>query len=458
MAERTEEWHPARLIPTVGIRGQEEQERRATSSLLAVMAAVPEFGRALLSGLGAPRGRISTFAEVQLKDRDGKVSIPDGAIVVERGKTRWRSLLEVKTGEVALQSDQVNRYLDMARQHDFDAVLTISNQITAAPEEVPVDLDRRKARAVGLYHLSWWRVITEAIVQHRHTGVDDPDQAWILGELIAYLDNERSGASGFQDMGDKWVKVRNAAADGTLRASDPEAGEVAKRWDQFIDYLCLGLSQDLGRDVRPVRSRAHREERLNATVKALAETGALDGAIRVPDAVGPISVRADLRARQVSTSARMDAPKEGRPLTRIKWVLRQLKSAPDDLRLDVAFAGARETTSLLLSEAREYPQRLLSPTDAKRQPRAFDLTLTRPMGTKRGKGERSFVRETRQQAVDFYRTLVQELKAWQPPAPKLPGETEEAPPTPEHEPPPFAMPEREAGEAFDPARVRGVYT
>ena len=90
-------WHPARLIPTSGIRGQEEQEKRATSSLLAVMGAVPEFGRAVLRRLGAPKGRITTFAEVQLKDADGKLSIPDGAIVVERGKTRWRCLVEVKT-------------------------------------------------------------------------------------------------------------------------------------------------------------------------------------------------------------------------------------------------------------------------------------------------------------------------------------------------------------------------
>jgi hypothetical protein len=146
-----EEWHPARLIPTAGIRGQEEQERRATSSLLAVMGAVPEFGRALLSGLDAPRGRISTFAEVQLKDADGKLSIPDGAIVVERGKTRWRCLLEVKTSGAALKPEQVNRYLDMAREHGFDAVLTISNQITATPKESPVAIDRARRAALGSF-------------------------------------------------------------------------------------------------------------------------------------------------------------------------------------------------------------------------------------------------------------------------------------------------------------------
>ncbi len=40
-------WQEARLIPTSGINGGEEQERRATSALLAVMGSVKEFGRAL---------------------------------------------------------------------------------------------------------------------------------------------------------------------------------------------------------------------------------------------------------------------------------------------------------------------------------------------------------------------------------------------------------------------------
>jgi hypothetical protein len=450
--EREEGWHPARLIPTAGIRGQEEQERRATSSLLAVMGAVPEFGRAILADLGAPRGRISTYAEVQLKDADGKLSIPDGAIVVERGQTRWSCLVEVKTAGAPLKPEQVARYLDMAREHGFDAVLTISNEITASPRESPVAVDRRKVRSVRLFHLSWWRVITEAIVQHRFRGIDDPDQAWILGELIAYLDHEKSGASGFQDMGDQWVKVRNAAANGTLRASDPEAREVAERWHQFVDYLCLGLSQDLGRDVRPMRPRKQTSDaRHDATAKGLADAGTLEASVRVPDAIGPLTAQADLRTRQVRTSVAVEAPRDGRPLTRINWILRQLRHAPKDLRVDVRFAGARETTAVLLDEAREHPQRLLSTTDAKREPRAFTLTMTRSMGTKRGKGEKSFVLETRQQTVDFYRRIVQDLRPWQPSAPKLPSEPEPAPAEPAAEPPPFSGEgEREPGEGIDP--------
>ena len=62
MAE--ESWHEARLIPTSGINGAEEQERRATSALLAVLVAVKEFGRGFVKPFGAPGGTLECFIEV----------------------------------------------------------------------------------------------------------------------------------------------------------------------------------------------------------------------------------------------------------------------------------------------------------------------------------------------------------------------------------------------------------
>ncbi len=47
-------WRRARLIPASRVEG--EPDRRAASVLLAVMAAVREFGRGLTQPLGAPRG------------------------------------------------------------------------------------------------------------------------------------------------------------------------------------------------------------------------------------------------------------------------------------------------------------------------------------------------------------------------------------------------------------------
>jgi hypothetical protein len=416
----SDKWMPARLIPVAGIRGQDEQEIRAASSLLAVMGAVDEFGKALLREVGAPAGRITTFTEVPLKNADGKTLRPDGAITVERGKTSWRCLVEVKTGNAPLKADQVSNYLDLAREHEFDAVLTISNQISGGPQDVPVTVDRRKLRRVDLRHLSWWRILTEAVMQHQHRGVKDPDQAWILGELIAYLEHEKSGAIGFEDMGQNWVKVRNSARDGTIRVADPGVRDVVDRWEQFIEYLCLGLSQDLGVQVTSAQSKAKDGERwTESLLTALESEGKLTSSFRVPGAVGPIDVEADLRARQTRANVKVSAPKEGRPLTRINWILRQVGKAPKDLRVEVQFARTKETTALLLSDALEEPKALLSPSDPKREPRAFSLSLARPLGTKRGRGERSFVLETRRQVVGFYGGLVEDLTGWQPKAPKL---------------------------------------
>ena len=207
------DWVPARLISTAGIRGQEEQEKRATSALLAVLSAVPDFGTRLLSRIGAPRGRVSAFTEVRRKDAVGKVHIPDGVVVIERGKKRWSCLVEVKTGRTRLDPLQVERYLSMARLHGFDGLLTISNQIRTDPESHPYPVDGRSYGRLAVRHISWWHVLTEAIFQHRFRGIADPDQAWVLGELVRYLDDEASGASGFDGMGEEWPREREAARD-----------------------------------------------------------------------------------------------------------------------------------------------------------------------------------------------------------------------------------------------------
>ena len=444
-------WRTARLIPTTGIGGQDEQEQRATSSLLAVMKAVPQFGRAILTLAGAPTGRVSTFTEVRFPEENGKLSIPDGAVIVEWGKKRWVCLVEVKTGGAELRAEQITRYVDLARTNGFDAVLTISNQITASPTEVPIAVDARRLKKVALRHLSWWQVMTTARVQHKHRGISDPDQAWILGELIAYLDHERAGAGGFEDMGDKWVAVRDGARTKMLRAADPGVRQVVARWEQFIEYLALGLTQDLGEEVLPLwPKKLDPAARLDAGIRALVDDGKLTAAIRVPGAVAPIELEADLRTRLFTTAVEVTGPREGRSKTRISWLLRQLKDAPDTTRVRVRYPNAKDTVSAILKEVRDKPEKLLLPSDPKRDPKLFRIAQAKELGTKRGKGTGSFVLESKNQASEFYRTTVQQLRAWSASAPRLPaaGEpSDEATP----EPPPFSSPaERTFGSASLP--------
>jgi hypothetical protein len=423
-------WRHARLIPTTGTRSQQEQEKRATSCLLAVMHGVPEFGHALLHELGAPKAPvIETFAEVRLKDAQGKTVIPDGAIVCRRAGKAWTALVEVKTGSARLKDDQVTSYVDAARANGFDGVLTISTQITASVDESPVTVSGVKLRSVCLWHLSWWRILTEAVVQQRYRKISDPDQEWVLRELIHYLSNEASGAFGFEDMGESWVPVRKAAHDGTLRHTDPGARDVAERWEQFTQYLALSFSQELGAAVTVQRARKKTTgERIDAAAKTLASVGMLDATLRVPDAIGPLKIRADLRARQTLVSVTIDAPTEGQLRARFSWLLKQLSDAPDDLLIEATFPNARVTTAAPLGMLREDPKALFYPPDPKRLPRTFTVSRSRTMGHKRGRAEGSFVRETSAHAVAFYRDQVQELKPWQAKAPKVREPEPEKPP------------------------------
>ena len=103
------EWERARLFPISGIGGADEQERRASSALLAVIQSVKEFGRALTAPMGAPTGRLSTFIEVPFDDGDKKLR-PDGLIQVVSGHRTWTALVEIKTGRHDLIPGQIESY------------------------------------------------------------------------------------------------------------------------------------------------------------------------------------------------------------------------------------------------------------------------------------------------------------------------------------------------------------
>jgi hypothetical protein len=182
----------------------------------------------------------------------------------------------------------------------------------------------------------------------------------------------------------------------------------------------------------------------------MVEQGRLMASMRVPDAAGPLDLEADLRGRRFRTSVVVTAPRDGRPTTRINWMLRQLAAVRDDVLVEVRYPNQKEPTSTTLKDARVKPERLLYAADPKREPMSFRVTMSKDLGMKRGRLAGSFVHESKQQTSDFYRSIVQGLRAWAAVAPKLPPQptTDETVATPE--PPPFSGGNREFGDATEP--------
>jgi hypothetical protein len=428
MAEQS--WHEARLIPTSGINGADEQERRATSALLAVMTAVKEYGRDLVKPFGAPAGTLECYIEVPFLLGDKKL-YPDGLVRVTRGTKTWTALVEVKTGGNELATEQLENYLDIAREQGFDAVITISNEIPAIAGQHPTKVDKRKLRKVALHHLAWSQVLAEAVMQKEFRGVADPDQAWILGELIRYLEHSRSGALEFDDMGESWTSVRDAVAAGTLRPTDKGIATVVARFDALLRFASLGLGRRLGTEVVPVLTRKELADptvRAQALTAQLCSTGQLSGAIRIPDTVGALFVTADLRAGRVTCHVDLDAPRDGRATTRVNWLVRQLKNAPETTRVECFTAHSRGSSAAeLLRTVRENPNSLV--TDPAKDIRSFRVATSAGLGTKRGRGRGAFIDSVLGEVDAFYAEVLGDLKAWSAAPPKLrqnsPTETED---------------------------------
>lgn len=422
---KDESWPIARLIPISSASGVEAQERRAVSALLAVMGAVEEFGRALLKPLGAPAGKVEAFIEVPFKVNDISLR-PDGIVAVTRAGTTWGALVEGKTAQNTIDGTQLGMYLDLARELGLESVITISNQFASSSNEYPVEVDRRKLKRISLHHWSWTDVLTEAVVQREHRGVSDPDQAYILGELIRYLSDPRSGVMAFTSMGPSWTSVRDGARARTLRRGDTAVIAVSARWDDLLRYIALELTQELGRGVRlvlPTRERTP-EGRQQALQEALVEHGVLYGAITIPSAAGEITLSADLRAREISAATRIEAPQEGRSRGRVSWLLRQLTEAPEQLKIETRAAYASGTLACALSEARMRPE-LLVP-EGGRDIKEFTLTLSRAPGLNRDTGKGSFADSVLELTRDFYESVLQPLRPWKEPAPKLVKRPQEA--------------------------------
>jgi hypothetical protein len=71
-------------------------------------------------------------------------------IVVTTGKKQWTAIIEAKIGKAELQTEQVELYLDLAKEHRIDAVITLSNQFAATPTHHPVMVKKNKLRSGSL--------------------------------------------------------------------------------------------------------------------------------------------------------------------------------------------------------------------------------------------------------------------------------------------------------------------
>ncbi|MFE1440857.1 TerD family protein [Streptomyces sp. NPDC058739] len=404
-------WKEARLFPVSALKSDRDRETRATSVLLSVMTQVPEFGRRLTAAFGAPAGRMETYTEVSLPHGDSPRR-PDGVIRVERAGKLWTALVETKTNGNALKAEQVQAYMDIATRRGYEAVITLSNDVALEGSPlVDVKVDGRRKHKVALWHLSWAEVAHQAQMLIRHDGVGNMAHAWLLQELLHYLQHENSGCHGFQNMGPAWVPVRNGIDDETLCQGDPRALEVVESWERLIRQVCLGLGGELGQRVLPVQ-RARRGTDPGARRTLLADQLCLDGKLqaelRIEGTPGVLAITADLRTGRLRTSVEIPAPEQGYPLTWAKRLVRRLSEAPADLHVETLVEGEAGGPRGTLERLRPEPGDMLPKSGV--QITGFRLSLFKGMGSTRGNAESGFIRSVDDAVNRFHTSVVAHLE------------------------------------------------
>lgn len=414
----------ARLIPVSGISSEKEAEQRATSALLAVFSVVRDLSVELFSPLGASRAQKATveaWAEVQFS-HNGKRIRPDGMLQVAYGKSTWTALVEVKTGDATLDAEQLNAYWDVARGEKFDHVITVSNEIAPNADTHPTPgLRVRSNSPVQVTHLSWTAILTTAVRLKQHKGVDDPEQAFLLGELIRYLEHPASGAMAFSDMGANWVAVRDGARAHTLSRKSDGVEDVVARWDQLVRYAALKLGSEIGEDVTQVLSNAHRDPKTRQAylVEELCGPGTLDGALRIPNTAGDLELLADLRAQQLVAAVTVSAPQDKGAVGRVSWLANQLKDVNPAVVLEAYPKKAQTGPTATLAQVLEDRQALIG--EDKREAFKFRIVWRRDMGMPRKSGGKNpgFIDTVLGLIDSFYGEVVQNITPWVPPAPKI---------------------------------------
>lgn len=414
----------ARLIPVVA---DTSKEGRAASIFLATLTAVPAFAASMLSTVGqrvGARATIDCYTEVVFKggSQDAKTR-PDGLLVLKTGRKTWTALVEAKIGRAELNTEQLQTYLQLARKHSIDAVVTLSNQFTALPAHHPLGISKSDQKDLELYHWSWMFVLTQAMLLLNDSEHVPRDQSYILSEMVRYFRHDSTGVSTFDRMNSEWPDLVSLIKSGARpgKASDITQNTVAS-WHQETRDICLLLSRRLGHQVTLKLSRAHKNDpvqRIKDDSESLVSTQSLTAEIDVPNAAAPIELEASLVRRTISCSMRLAAPQDKKSSkARINWLVRQLsKCNHTDVLLRANWPGRAPPTQCTLAEAREKPQVLIG-ENHHTTVHALDVVLVRDLAGKFA-SRKKFVEEIEDLAPTFYEHIGQHLQAWVPAPPKI---------------------------------------
>ncbi len=418
----------ARLFPVLR---SVESEMRATSAFLSTLRSVREFSQAIIKFAGGPSGatrRVECYVEVTLEktSQDQEDSRLDGVIVSSRGRDAWVALLEVKTGTNKLDQQQFDKYLELARDNNFNAIITVSNQPAQTNNYPPLNV-RYRGSKIRIIHLSWERLLREAQLLTRQDRVEDADQQYILNEWARYLLNPKAKIMSDHVVGDYWQNVLKSAANKRLNSSKDQLEQFVRDWVGFLRFQTFRLRAKLGENV-DIKLRLREQKDSSLYIKRLfnecLSDGQMSSSIQTSHAVAPIDVTFKLDSRKILFSVSLKPPEDKDRRRQIMWLRNeQLKNIDDslpDLLLVIEWKFRNIHTEIYVTDAIK---------DRKNIENVIEMdNIGNDIGVKSFRIEWSTDLVRKKSEVfssiggnmeEFYRTVIQNLKVYFPSTPKI---------------------------------------
>ena len=405
----------ARLIPLL----KTGDEMALTSILLSSIKLIKEFKDSIFKELKLKRsGNAYYYTEVAFEEIDANSRIDGMIIVVVSGKIVDAIFIEVKSKSSSIEESQILKYYKIAQSlSNVPKILTISNEFVSDSSHSPIVI-KNQSKKISLYHFSWTyiKTIAQLLLFKNEKNIEDEDQVNIMKEVMHYFNDERSGVNGFNSMSKGWVAVSTKINKQQPLDNDDEIIEAITSWHQEESDMSLMLSRNLGVFVKS--NIENPKAKLKKDINRLKEKHYLSTNLKIKGAVSDLKVVVDFSRKTVSMSVRVIPPLNTGSISRISWIKKQLKKCKDvsileDLYIEADIKFSSKSIKYSYNDIDQfYDYQNIKKTDII----AFDIELIKTAKINSGK---PFVIQTEKMLLEYYNAIVQDLKSWEKPAPKL---------------------------------------
>ena len=404
-----------KLIPPL----KTKSEIAITSILLSSLRLVKEFRYEFFKEIKLKKnGKVHFYTEVCFKDIDSSSRI-DGLIIVEqKGVIQDAVFIELKNGKNLIDNEQILKYYKVAQAlNNVPKILTISNEFVSDSSASPIKI-KNQSKKISLYHFSWTyiKTIAQLLLFKNDDNIDDVDQVEIMKEVMQYFEHKESGVDGFHRMSNGWKEISEKIKNEQSISNEEIISDAVTSWHQEEKDMSLMLSRQLGVLVKPEVSNL--KNRLANDVKKLKKEHSLSSKLKIKGAVSNIKVTADFDRRVISMSVNITPPLNKGVIARISWIKNQLeKMNVEKLKNDLYIDADIKYTANSIKYKFENIDNFYEHEDIKNKDIiGFDICYIKTVNfTHVGK----FVDSIEEMLLDFYQIIVQDLKTWEKPAPKL---------------------------------------